>query len=80
VGWTIGAGLSKARAQRKQYGGNSQQGDITHQQDPQHRKAHFKMQPYGPGRAFRRVCYISAYWTHRERLGVQGVNTSRKVV
>lgn len=80
VGWTIGAALSKHRAQRKANTNPSQQGDPTHQQDPQHRKAHFKMQPYGPGRAYRRVCFISPYWTHRELLGLEGVNTARKVV
>ena len=80
VGWTIGASLSKARAQRRASLSPSQQSDLTHQQDPQHRKAHFKMQPYGPGNSLRRYTYISPYWTHRERLGIQGLNTARRVI
>jgi hypothetical protein len=80
VGWTTGAALSRLRAERLR-AAPSEQPDLRHQQqDPQHRKAHFKMQPYGPGRSLRRLTFISPYWTHRERLGEYGVNTARRVL
>ena len=93
VGWTLGAALTKYR-QAQYRGEGSQQGDITHQQDPQHRKCHFRMQWYGPRAAhacdlMRNTCdcdgrhrewiFIAPYWTHRERLGVAGTNTVRRV-
>jgi hypothetical protein len=80
VGWTLGSALSRYRAAASYSDNPSQQSDLTHQQDPQHRRAHFKMQPYGPNLAFRRLTFISAYWTRREKLGLQGVNTVRKVL
>jgi len=91
VGWTIGAALSRYRQSR--IGEGSQQGDISHQQDPQHRKCHFRMQWYGPRNAIpcqlmRGTCpcdgrhrewiFIAPYWTHVERLGQTGVNTVRR--
>lgn len=78
VGWTTGAALTRLRQQRFAES-TSEQGDITHQQDPQHRRGHFKMQPYGPQRALRRLIYVSPYWTHLERLGEAGMNTARGV-
>lgn len=92
VGWTMGAALTRYRSSRTY--SSSQQGDITHQQDPQHRKAHFKMQWYGPrregrcdkmrgmcscGGQHREMILVQAYWTHLESLGVEGVNTMRGV-
>jgi hypothetical protein len=93
VGWTLGAALTKYR-QAQSRGEGSQQGDLAHQQDPQHRKCHFRMQWYGPRSAhacelMRNTCdcdgrhrewiFIAPYWTHRERLGVAGINTVRRV-
>ena len=77
VGWTIGAALTRYRQSR--LNSTSTQADITHQQDPQHRRGHFKMQPCGKGRLERKLIYVSPYWTHVERLGEEGVNTARNV-
>jgi hypothetical protein len=77
IGWTTGAALTRYRASRIGYG--SEQGDITHQQDPQHRRSHFKLQPCGQGRLDRKLIFVSAYWTHKERLGDSGVNAVHKV-
>ena len=79
IGWTVGAALTRLRQTRLELGRESQMGDIRHQQDPQHRKAHFKVVWTGPGRGIPKTAYVSPYWTHRERLGVEGVNTVRKV-
>jgi hypothetical protein len=79
VGWTMGAALTRYRRSRPPGWKESDQADITHQQDPQHRKAHFKMQPYGPGSSLRKLIFVSAYWTHLERLGEVGVNVARRV-
>lgn len=93
VGWTLGTALTKYRQERDR-ANPTQAGDIRHQQDPQHRKAHFRMQWYGPRAAhacerMRNTCFcdgrhrewifIAPYWTHRERLGETGVNTVRRV-
>lgn len=77
IGWTTGAALTRYRASRVGYG--SEQGDVGHQQDPQHRRSHFKLQPCGEGRKERKLIFVSAYWTHKERLGSEGVNTAHKV-
>jgi hypothetical protein len=77
VGWTTGTALSRYRQSRSY--STSEQGDIAHQQDPQHRRSHFKMQPCGKGLQERKLIFVSAYWTHRERLGEQGVNTAHQV-
>lgn len=77
VGWTTGSALTRYRQART--GSTSEQADISHQQDPQHRRSHFKMQPYGPNKALRKLIFVSAYWTHVERLGMEGVNTTRRV-
>jgi hypothetical protein len=78
IGWTTGAALTRYRAQQRT-NSTSEQGDIAHQQDPQHRRSHFKLQPCGKGRTERKLIFVSAYWTHRERLGEEGVNTARRV-
>lgn len=78
VGWATGAALTRYRQQGRT-DGTSEQDDLGHQQDPQHRRAHFKMQPYGPGKALRKLIFVSAYWTHVERLGEAGVNIARAV-
>lgn len=93
IGWTLGAALTKYR-QSILKGTGSQMGDIRHQQDPQHRKCHFRMQWYGPRQAHacelmrgrcdcdgrhREWIFIAPYWTHRERLGIYGTNTVRRV-
>ena len=79
VGWTVGAALTAMRRERLSLGRESQMGDLRHQQDPQHRRAHFKVVWCGPGRSIPKTAYISPYWTHRERLGLTGVNTVRTV-
>lgn len=79
IGWTVGAALTKMRRERLELGRESQMGDLRHQQDPQHRKAHFKVVWTGPGRSIPKTAYVSPYWTHRERLGLEGVNTVRAV-
>ncbi len=78
IGWTTGAALTRLRQQRLTEA-LSEQGDIGHQQDPQHRRGHFKMQPYGPRNSLRRWTYVSPYWTHLERLGEAGMNVARSV-
>ena len=93
VGWTLGAALTRFRREQNK-GAGSQMGDIAHQQDPQHRKCHFRMQWYGSRSApactqMRGTCpcdgrhrewiFVSAYWTHRERMGQAGMNTIRRV-
>lgn len=93
VGWTTGAALTRWRASRDRVA-PSEQGDLGHQQDPQHRKAHFKMQWYGPRDSWRcerlrglcncdgqhkELILVQAYWTHKERLGEEGMNTVRRV-
>jgi hypothetical protein len=77
IGWTTGSALTRFRQSRTNP--TSEQMDQSHQRDPEHRRSHFKMQPYGPGRTLRKLTFISAYWTHKERLGEEGVNTVRKV-
>lgn len=78
IGWTVGAALTRYR-QDRQRENPSQQGDIRHQQDPQHRRAHFKVAWSGPGRSIPKTVFIAPYWTHRERLGLAGINTVRRV-
>jgi hypothetical protein len=93
VGWTTGAALTRYRQSRERLN-PSEQADIGHQQDPQHRKAHFKMAWYGPreaarcekmrglcncGGQHRELIFVQAYWTHLERLGEEGMNTARRV-
>jgi hypothetical protein len=79
VGWTLGAALTRYRKQYPPRWQESQQGDVHHQQDPQHRRAHFKTVWTGPGRRIPKTVFISPYWTHRERLGEMGMNTVRRV-
>lgn len=79
VGWEIGAALSRRRV-AIEVGDPSQQPKPGHEQDPQHRKAHFKTVWTGPGSMVPKTVFISPYWTHLEKLGVKGVNTARRVV
>lgn len=79
VGWTTGAALTRFRQGSSRSLEPSVIGDLTHQRDPEHRRSHFKMQPYGPARSLRRLIFVSAYWTHKERLGEEGINTARSV-
>lgn len=79
VGWTMGAALTRYRQERQDSENPSQMGDIRHQQDPQHRRAHFKTVWTGKGRSIPKTVYIAPYWTHVERLGEMGVNTVRAV-
>jgi hypothetical protein len=78
VGWTTGAVLTRYRQSRERVS-PSEQGDLGHQQDCQHRRGHFKMQPYGPQGQLRKLIYVSPYWTHLERLGEMGINITRRV-
>lgn len=77
IGWTTGAALTRLRQQR--IGSTSEQSDLAHQQDPQHRRAHFKTVWTGKGSTIPKTVFIAPYWTHLERLGDTGVNTVRKV-
>jgi hypothetical protein len=81
VGWTVGAALERYRRRKNSLHSDSpsEQIDIGHQQDPQHRKAHFKRVWTGPGSTIPRMAFVAAYWTHREALGTEGVNTVRAV-
>lgn len=79
VGWNLGSALSRYRQMDPRTDNPSQMVDLGHQRDPEHRRGHFKMQPYGPNNSLRRLTYISPYWTHRERMGLQGMNTLRRV-
>jgi len=79
VGWTMGAALDRYRREQISLGNESQMSDLAHQQDPQHRRAHFKTVWTGPGRTIPKTAFVTAYWTHRERLGEAGVNTLRRV-
>jgi hypothetical protein len=78
VGWTLGAALTRYRRERDQTN-PSQMGDVRHQQDPQHRKAHMKVVWTGKGRTVPKIVYIAPYWTKKELLGESGMNTLRKV-
>lgn len=80
VGWTVGAALELHKArQAAQRINPSEQLDLGHQQDPQHRKAHFKRVWTGKGRNVPKMAFVSAYWTHREALTAEGVNTVRRM-
>lgn len=79
VGWSLGAALTRYRQERRDSENPSQMGDIRHQQDPQHRRAHFKTVWTGKGSLVPKTVYVAPYWTHVERLGETGINTLRKV-
>jgi len=79
VGWEIGAALSRGRV-NIEIEDPSEQPKPGYEQDPQHRKAHFKTVWTGPGSMTPKTVFIGPYWTKIERLGVRGVNTVRKVV
>lgn len=78
VGWEIGAALSRSRV-AIDIQDPSRQPKPGYEQDPQHRKAHFKTVWTGPGSMIPKTVFISPYWTHLEKLGVSGVNTVRRV-
>jgi hypothetical protein len=78
VGWGIGAALSRSRA-NIEIEGPTAPGKPGFEQDPQHRRAHFKTVWTGPGSKIPKTVFIGPYWTHLEKLGVAGVNTVRKV-
>lgn len=78
VGWTTGMALTRLRQEREERAESEQSGP-GYTQDPQHRRAHFKMQPYGPRNSLRKLVFVSAYWTHVERLGEAGINIARAV-
>ena len=74
VGWTTGAALTRLRQQRFDLG----EDDIVshYEQDPQHRRAHFKMQPYGPYNSLRKMILVMPYWTKLDRLGEDKYNAN----
>lgn len=78
VGWQIGAALSASRKAIK-VDDPSQQIKPGYEQDPQHRRAHFKTVWTGKGCTTPKTVFIEPYWTHREKLGITGVNTVRRV-
>jgi len=81
VGWKTGAALSRLRQSRVSPWKESEQDDIGHQQDPQHRRAYYAIRWTGPreGPRVPKLTFVSAYWTHLERLGEAGTNTARSV-
>lgn len=79
IGWKTGEALSCIRTVRDRSDNPSQQGGPTHEQDPQHRRAHIRTVWTGPGSSIPKACYIEPYWTHREKLDGYLVNTVRKV-
>jgi hypothetical protein len=78
IGWTTGAALTRYRQARSRWK-ESEQSDLGHQQDPQHRRAHLKVVWTGKGRSVPKLVLVTAYWTHVERLGEQGVNVVHRV-
>lgn len=77
IGWTIGASLS---ASRKAVGRDTPTSQTEgREQEPQHRRAHFKTVWTGEGSSTPKTMFIAPYWTHLEKLGNQGVNTARPV-
>jgi hypothetical protein len=79
VGWQIGAALS-AHRRLVEVKDPSQQDKPGYEQDPQHRRAHFKIVWTGKGSHVPKLVFIAPYWTHLEKLGPEGVNTVRKVI
>ena len=77
VGWNIGAALSAAR--KTVTVDDPSQQPHGREQEPQHRRAHFKTVWTGPGSLIPKTVFISPYWTHLEKLGTEGVNTARNV-
>lgn len=75
VGWNIGAALSASRKTISV--GDPSQGPQWGEQDPQHRRAHFKTVWTGPGSRTPKTVFVAPYWTHTEKLGIEGVNTAR---
>lgn len=78
VGWKTGAALS-ARRRVVTVDDPSQQIKPGYEQDPQHRRAHFKTVWTGKGSRIPKLVFIAPYWTHLEKLGKEGVNTVRPV-
>ena len=78
VGWNVGAALSAAR-KTIAIDDPSQQPKSGYEQEPQHRRAHFKTVWTGPGSMIPKTVFIAPYWTHLEKLGTEGVNTARDV-
>jgi len=78
VGWNIGAALSASR-KTVTVDDPSQQPKSGYEQEPQHRRAHFKTVWTGEGSMIPKTVFIAPYWTHLEKLGTEGVNTARPV-
>lgn len=78
VGWQIGPSLSRSRKTVK-IEEPSQQIKPGYEQDPQHRRAHFKTVWTGKGSMIPKTVFVAPYWTHVEKLGDKGVNTMRRV-
>ena len=78
VGWRMGTALSAARKSIK-VDDPSKQAKPGYEQDPQHRRAHFKTVWTGEGSRIPKTVFIAPYWTKLEKLGPVGVNTVRNV-
>jgi hypothetical protein len=78
VGWTTGAALTRYRQSRRQWK-PSEQSDVRHEQDPQHRRTHHKVVWTGKGRTIPKTAIVWAYWTKKHLLAQQGTNTIRRV-
>ena len=57
----------------------SQQPKTGYEQEPQHRRAHFKTVWTGPRSMTPKTVFVAPYWTHLEKLGTEGINTARRV-
>jgi hypothetical protein len=76
VGWTMGSAITRYRHERSDK--QLEQGGV--EQEPQHRRGHFRHQWCGPKEnRFCELIYISPYWTKVEQLGLVGVNTAHHV-
>ena len=79
IGWQTGAAVSRYR-QSIDMSEKPNENRKGQEQDPQDRRAHFKMQPCGPNLSQRKLIFISPYWTKKEKLGPYGINTARRVL
>lgn len=76
VGWKMGAALTRYRREMSQI----QSRGMGLERGPQHRKGHYKWQPYGPRNTLRKWIRVSPYWTHVEKLmATEGTTTVHKV-
>lgn len=76
VGWKMGAALTRFRKAQEH-----EPPETVHpgrEQPPVHRRGHFRRFPHDP-EGERGLIYISPYWTHVEKLGLEGTNVAHRV-